>query len=318
MHHVFNIGTSIGIAVYPRDGDNSDELLQHADAAMYRAKEQGGNAAAFFMPEMAQATAERLRLEAGLRRAIAQDELRLHYQPIVDAVTGRIAAAEALVRWQDPERGLVPPVQFIPVAEETGLIVPMGEWVLREACRQARRWHDDGHTAVQVAVNLSPRQFGEPTLEWSVAQALTDAQCPAHLLQLEITESTVMSHADQALATMQGLTSLGVALSIDDFGTGYSSLGRLQQFPVSKLKIDRAFVQRIRSGTADEFIVDAVVTLARKLGLRTVAEGVETEEQVSFLSALGCNEYQGYLFGKPCDAEAFAELLRRRNPPLPA
>jgi len=248
-------------------------------------------------------------VEAGLRRALEQGELRLHFQPIVDAGTGRVLSAEALLRWQDPELGLVSPLSFIPIAEETGLIVPIGDWVLREACARARAWQLAGLGEVPVAVNLSARQFSSPGLDASVAAALAAAGCPAMLLQLEITESMVMTQPEQALATMLRLKAMGVQLSIDDFGTGYSSLSHLKRFPVNKLKIDRSFVQDIETDPNDAAIVDAILVLAKKLGLRTVAEGVETEGQVAFLAALGCDEYQGYLFGRPCAPEQFEQRL---------
>lgn len=311
---VLSVSTSLGIAVYPRDGDSADALLQHADTAMYRAKDQGGNAMAFFTPDMMQATIDRLRVEAGLRRALAQGELQLHFQPIVDATTGHITSAEALVRWLDPQHGLVMPATFITIAEETGLIVPLGDWVLREACAQALSWQAQGLGAIPVAVNLSPRQFSAPKLDESVAQALQATHCPANLLQLELTESMIMEQGDQAQQTMHRLQALGVQLSVDDFGTGYSSLSHLKRFPVGKLKIDRAFVRDLCTDKHDAVIVDTIVTLARKLGLRTVAEGVETLEQMTLLQSLGCDEYQGYLFAKPCPAADFVQLLRRHRP----
>ncbi|WP_310463482.1 EAL domain-containing protein [Sphaerotilus sp.] len=305
-----SVSTSLGISVFPRDADTADVLLQHADTAMYRAKARGGNAMAFFTPEMNEETVERLRVEAGLRRALEQGELRLHFQPIVDAVSGRIVSAEALVRWQDPEFGLVSPARFIPIAEETGLIVPLGDWVMRTACTHAQAWQAAGLGDVPVAVNLSARQFSHPALDASIAAALAATACPAALLQLEITESMVMAQPDHALVTMQRLKAMGVQLSIDDFGTGYSSLSHLKRFPVHKLKIDRSFVQDIETDPNDAAIVDAILVLAKKLGLRTVAEGVETEGQVAFLAALGCDEYQGYLFGRPCTPEQFEQRVR--------
>lgn len=309
---VLSVSTSLGIAVYPRDGQSADALLRYADTAMYRAKDQGGNAMAFFTPEMMQAMNERLQLEAGLRRALEQGELRLYFQPIIDAASGLVTSAEALVRWQDPQRGLVSPMHFVPIAEETGLIVPMGDWVLREACAQACSWQDLGLGAIPVAVNLSARQFCAPSIEESVVQTLHACNCPASLLQLEITESSIMDQVDQALETMHRLTALGVQLTIDDFGTGYSSLSQLKRLPVSKVKIDRSFVRDIQMDRNDVF-VDAILSLAGKLGLRTVAEGVETPEQVAFLVTRGCDEYQGFLFSHPCKAEAFVRILRERN-----
>jgi diguanylate cyclase (GGDEF)-like protein len=310
---LLSVSTSLGIAVYPDDGETADALLQYADTAMYRAKDQGGNAMAFFTAEMMQAMIARLQLEAGLRRALEQGELRLHYQPIIDAASGRITSAEALVRWQDPQRGLISPMDFIPIAEETGLIVPIGDWVLREACAQARSWHDLGLGEIPVAVNLSARQFSAPSLDESVAQALQACDCPASLLQLEITESSIMDQVEQALETMHRLTALGVQLTIDDFGTGYSSLSQLKRLPVRKLKIDRTFVHDIPVDADDDIFVDAILSLARKLGLRTVAEGVETPEQVTFLASRSCDEYQGFLFSRPCEPQAFARILHERN-----
>ena len=230
------------------------------------------------------------------------------FQPIVHAATGKVASAEALLRWQDPERGLVPPVQFISIAEETGLIIPIGNWVLQQACLQAKAWQDQGLGSIAVAVNLSARQFNAPSLDDAIATALAQAQCPPALLQLEITESMVINDAEQALQTMHRIVAMGVHLSIDDFGTGYSSLSYLKRFPVRKLKIDRSFVNELETDAHDRAIVDAILTLAHKLGLRTVAEGVETAGQLALLQQLGCDECQGYYFARPCTAEAFATL----------
>jgi diguanylate cyclase (GGDEF)-like protein len=306
---------SIGISGYPQDGDDVDALLRNADTAMYRAKEQGGNSVEFFTAEMQHDAEQRLQIEAGLRHALEHGELLLEFQPIVDIRSGRIASAEALVRWRHPERGLVPPAQFIPVAEETGLIVPLGEWVLRETCAQVRRWLCLGLGPLPVAVNLSARQFRNAGLAASVAEILREADCPPAALQLEITESAIMQHADRALAAMRQINDLGVRLSIDDFGTGYSSLSYLKRFPVHKLKIDRSFVRDIDADANDEAIAGAIVAMAKQLGLRTVAEGVETQEQLRRLTLLGCDEYQGYLFAASCGAEDFARLLVRNREP---
>lgn len=311
----WQVSTSLGVAIYPIDGSDGEVLLRNADVAMYGAKELGGNRMARFSEQMDQALTARLQTEAGLRHALQHGDLRLHFQPIVDAGTGRVVAAEALVRWQDPRRGLVSPQEFIPVAEDTGLIVPMGVWVLRQACEQARRWQDEGWGSVPVAVNLSARQFNGSSIEDEVMQALASTNCPAQLLQLEITESCIMDQVDQALQTMHRLAALGVELAIDDFGTGYSSLSQLKRFPVHKLKIDRSFVSDIGKDASDEVLVQAIIALAQKLGLRTVAEGVETPEQMAFLKTCGCDEFQGYLIAHPGLAADFTAVLQQRNQP---
>lgn len=311
------LSASLGVALYPRDGASGEVLLRHADVAMYGAKDMGGNRLAFFSQHMTQALTARLQTEAGLRHAIACNGLRLHYQPIVDACTGRVTSAEALVRWQDPERGLISPLEFIAIAEDTGLVVPMGEWVFQEACAQARRWMDAGWGAIPIAVNLSARQFQEPALDEAVARALKASGCPPTLLQLEITESSIMDPVEQALQTMDRLTAMGVQLAIDDFGTGYSSLSQLRRFPVRKLKIDRSFMSDLAQGVQGELLVNAIIALAQKLGLRTVAEGVETPMQAAALVALGCDELQGYLYARPCEAVALEPLLRERNGSTP-
>jgi diguanylate cyclase (GGDEF)-like protein len=305
--------TSLGISCFPMDGETGEVLLRNADTAMYRAKELGGNALALFTMEMNQSVNARLQTEAGLRHALENRELVLHFQPIVDLSSGRIKSAEALVRWQHPVHGLVPPAQFIAVAEESGLIIPIGDWVLREACMQARSWLDRGLAPVQVAVNLSARQFTAALLFESIEGALKSSGCPASALQLEITESMVMQDAQGALAILHQLKAMGVQCSIDDFGTGYSSLSYLKRLPVQKLKIDRSFISDIETDENDRAIVDAIQTLAKKLGVLTVAEGVETEAQLDILRKLGCDAYQGYLFARPCPSEQFAQILRRNK-----
>ncbi len=300
---------SIGIAVYPEDGRDAESLIRNADAAMYHAKELGRANYQFFTEQMNQAASRRLQLEGDLRRAVGKGELRVHYQPIVDAASGRIAAHEALARWQHPKRGLVHPSEFIQLAEETGIILKIGEWVLAEACRWAifigARSHESG--GLQIAVNLSARQFNDPQLPKVVARALKETGLPPRLLELEITESTAMQQTDVTLRTLKRLKALGVSIAIDDFGTGYSSLSYLRRFPVDKVKIDRSFVSELPQDRDQGAIVAAIVALAHALQIQVVAEGVETEAQRAFLRSCGCDFIQGYLVGKPADADAAAK-----------
>jgi diguanylate cyclase (GGDEF)-like protein/PAS domain S-box-containing protein len=303
----FTVTPSIGIALFPDDGRDAETLIRNADAAMYHAKEIGRANYQFFTSDLNEASSRRLALEADLRRALGTEALRVFYQPIVDANTGRVAAHEALVRWQHPERGLISPAEFIPIAEETGMILKLGEQVLREACRWAKRLGPE--RALPVSVNLSPRQFNDPTLTQTVSAALADTGLPARLLQLEITETTAMQHTDATLATLNRLKDLGVTVAIDDFGTGYSSLSYLKRFPVDKLKIDRSFTDDL-PGDADQCaVVSAIVALAHALEIQVIAEGVENEAQRVFLQACGCEFIQGYLTGRPLDAEAAAQAL---------
>jgi diguanylate cyclase (GGDEF)-like protein/PAS domain S-box-containing protein len=294
---------SIGISVYPDDGRDAESLIRNADAAMYHAKELGRANYQFFTEQMNQAASRRLALEGDLRRALGRDELRVHYQPIVDAVSGRLASCEALARWQHPSRGLVTPSEFIHLAEETGIILKVGEWVLREACRWAVRngagaaVGEEG--ALQIAVNLSARQFNDPQLHKMVARALRESGLPPRLLELEITETTAMQQTDVTLRTLRKLKQLGVSIAIDDFGTGYSSLSYLRRFPVDKVKIDRSFVAEVPEDHDQGALVSAIIALAHALQIRVVAEGVETEAQREFLKASGCDYIQGYLVGKP-------------------
>jgi diguanylate cyclase (GGDEF)-like protein len=296
---------SIGIAVFPDDGRDAESLIRNADAAMYHAKELGRANYQFFTEQMNQAASRRLALESDLRRALGRDELRVHYQRIVEAKTGRVAGHEALVRWQHPERGLVLPGEFIQLAEETGLILRIGEWVLREACRWAT--FIGAERGLQVAVNLSPRQFNDPRLPDMVARALRETGLPPGLLELEITESTAMRETDATLGTLKRLKQLGVSIAIDDFGTGYSSLAYLKRFTVDKVKIDRAFVAEGPGDRDQGAIVPAVVALAHALGIRVIAEGVETEAQRAFLEGCGCDYLQGNLAGRPVDADIAAK-----------
>jgi diguanylate cyclase (GGDEF)-like protein/PAS domain S-box-containing protein len=296
---------SIGIAVFPEDGRDAETLIRNSDAAMYHAKEMGRANYQFFTAEMNQAASRRIALESDLRRALGKDELRVHYQPVVDARSGRVSGHEALVRWQHPERGLVPPADFIQLAEETGMILRLGEWVLREACRWAT--FIGVERGLKIAVNLSPRQFNDPKLVQVVAAALKETGLPARLLELEITESTAMQHTDVALATLNRLKELGVSVAIDDFGTGYSSLSYLKRFPVDKLKVDRSFTAEVPGDEDQCAIVSAIVALAHALDIQVVGEGVETEAQREFLRGCGCDYLQGYLVGAPLDADSASE-----------
>ena len=309
-HIELAVTASIGIAVFPDNGEDPETLLRHADMAMYAAKQRGRNTYEFFTETMQLQAVERLSLEQDLVRAVEQSQFVLHYQPQVDAATGRIVSAEALLRWEHPLRGTVSPVQFIPVAEETGLIVPLGEWVVMEACRQMAVWLAEGLPVVPVAVNLSAHNFRSDSLLTSIAYALESTGLPSRYLHVELTESAVMQEPEQAMATLGALKSLGLMLSIDDFGTGYSSLSTLKQFPIDLLKIDRSFVRDLPDDASGASIVEAILALAHALGLGVVAEGVETLAQRDFLRSRRCGLMQGYLYSRPQPADAFAGLLR--------
>ncbi|WDZ95118.1 EAL domain-containing protein [Herbaspirillum sp. WKF16] len=304
----FHITSSIGVSRYPADGRDVETLLKNADSAMYKAKEQGRNNFQFFAPWMDTQVSNRLEMLISLRRALDQQEFKLYYQPKLSLKDGRIIGAEALIRWDSPEQGMVPPDRFIPFAEEAGLIVPIGEWVLRTACRQNKAWQDAGLPPIPVAVNLSPRQMNQALPEF-VAGVLAQSGLSAAWLELEITENVVMKDAEKTVATLHTLKRLGLQISVDDFGTGYSSLSYLRRFPVDALKIDKSFVRDIARDADSAAIVKAVISLAHILNLRVIAEGVEDEEQHAFLRENGCDQVQGYYFGKPMSADDFTARL---------
>ncbi len=310
----FHLSCSIGLSVFPRDGRNADALLKHADVAMYRAKEQGRNAFVFYSEEMNEGINERIALEASLRRALAQQQFQLHFQPRVNLESGLITGAEALIRWNHPDLGLVSPNRFIALAEELGLIGTIGEWVLQTACRHLSAWRDKGLRPLVMAVNLSARQMSDPRLVDSVAQILNAAGVDGSWLELEITESTMMRNPRLTEQVLADLHELGVAIAIDDFGTGYSSLSYLKNFRIDCLKIDQSFVRGLPDDKDDFEITRAIVALARSMRMRVIAEGIEREEQRAFLSALGCEEAQGYLFSKPVAAPEFRRLLEANRP----
>ena len=303
---------SIGVALYPDDGRDFDSLSKKADLAMYRAKEAGRNTYRFFDEAMNVEAQEHLLLRNGLRRALERQELVLHYQPQVDLYTHQVIGAEALIRWNHPELGMVSPGRFIPVAEDSGLIVPIGEWVIAEACRQAVAWQRQGLPALLMAVNLSAVQFKRGNVEDTVTQALAASGLAPHLLELELTESILIQNVEQVLATLKRIKALGVQLSIDDFGTGYSSLSYLKRFDIDKLKIDQSFIRDLATDPDDAAIVNAIIQMAHSLGLRTIAEGVETADMLSRLQGFGCDEAQGYYLARPMPADAFAAYMTDR------
>ncbi|MFT3848309.1 MAG: EAL domain-containing protein [Propionivibrio sp.] len=310
--HTLNTSFSIGIAIYPDDGSDFDTLLQKADTAMYHAKEAGRNSHRFFTEQMNRRVVEHLSLETSLRRALDNKEFVLHYQPQMDLGEGRIVGVEALVRWNHPEQGLISPARFIPVAEDSGLIVPLGAWVLSEACRQARAWQDAGLPPIVVAVNLSAVQFRRPDLVNTVINALVLSDLDSQWLELELTESILIQDAEATLDTVRRLKSLGIKLSVDDFGTGYSSLTYLKRFAVDKLKIDQSFVRDLVSDPDDAAIVRAIIQMAHSLKLKTIAEGVESEELANLLRIFHCDEIQGYWLARPMSAEQMEAFLRER------
>ncbi|WP_371877385.1 putative bifunctional diguanylate cyclase/phosphodiesterase [Telluria mixta] len=310
--HDLRVGASIGISVYPQDGQDAETLLRMADIAMERAKEHAENpdrSVAFYRLDMNEGMQQRMLIESGLRHALGNGELILHYQPKFEIGSSRLVGAEALVRWKHPVRGMVPPIEFIPLAESTGLIVQVGEWVLEQACAQAAIWQRAGLPPFRLAVNVSAREF-TPSLPGRVAETLRRYRLDAHWLELEITESTLMHDIEHVIAIMDRISALGVALSLDDFGTGYSSLSYLKRFPIDTLKIDRSFTTGIPLDPSDCAIASTIIGMGRKLGHRVIAEGVETLEQLEFLRQAGCDEVQGYLYGKPLPAYEFEKSLR--------
>ena len=309
----FLMSASIGISTFPDDGKDTETLLKNADIAMYRAKDQGRNNYQFYSAHMNKHTFERLAMESSLRRAVERNEFLLHYQPKLDLRTGAIAGVEALVRWQHPDWGMVSPAQFIPLAEESGLIVQIGEWVLKTACEQNKRWRDEGIAPLRVAVNLSARQFMQKTLLGDVARIIAQSGLTPDCLELEITESLVMTNPEHATETLHKLKAMGISLSIDDFGTGYSSLAYLKRFPIDCVKIDRSFIKDIPIEADDMAITKGIIALGHSLRLKIIAEGVETKEQQDFLRSNGCDEMQGFLFSKPLPAEQITALLKNHS-----
>ncbi|MFM0178599.1 EAL domain-containing protein [Paraburkholderia aspalathi] len=304
------VGCSMGASLFPQDGEDAETLMKKADLAMYRAKDMGRNTFQFYQPEMNASAGARMNLERRLRRALRDNEFLLHYQPQVDIVSGQIVGTEALVRWRDPEVGLVLPSLFIPVAEESGLIGPLSEWVLREACRQNKAWQDEGLPPARVSVNLSARVFQQRDIAKLVMQVLAETGLEPQYLELELTESTIMRNAEEAVLMLNELHALGIGLAIDDFGTGYSSLSYLKRFPVDRLKIDRSFVSDIGVSGDDETITSAIIALAHSLKLQVIAEGVETSAQLDFLKERACDEMQGFYFAKPMSTDAISALFQ--------
>jgi len=308
--HELIVTPSIGIAIYPHDGSNMETLSKNADTAMYRAKQEGRNDFRFYSPEMQLQSARNLKLANALRHALVQNELELHYQPQVSIQDGRIVGAEALLRWQHPELGMISPAEFIPIAEDTGQIIQIGEWVLHTAAKQMKDWLDGGLPPITMAVNLSAVQFRQNYFPETVTRILDEVMLPHQYLELELTEAVAMDNPKAAIEVMNKLHERGIRMSIDDFGTGYSSLSYLKQFKVYKLKIDQSFVRDITDDPEDKAIVTAIIHMAASLGMQTIAEGVETASQLSFLRLQGCNEVQGYYFSKPLTAKQFEEFAK--------
>jgi len=311
--HEFYLTASIGICVFPGNGDSMEDVLKYADMAMYKAKRGGGNSYQFYSEEMNTAAHEHIKVEAALRRAIQNNEFVLHFQPQMQLSDGSINRVEALIRWEDPENGLIPPMKFIPLAEETGLILPIGEWAIHEACRVAKQWQDDGYDPVTVAVNISPKQFRHQDLAKIVTDALTQSKLQAKYLEIEITETAIMDNVDTAINRLNNIAKMGVRVSVDDFGTGYTSISYLKQFPVSILKIDQSFVKGLPENQDDRAITTAVIALAHNLNLEVIAEGVETAEQLQFLADHHCDLIQGYFLSRPLPANKVILQFKKRG-----
>jgi EAL domain-containing protein (putative c-di-GMP-specific phosphodiesterase class I) len=307
------ITASIGYALYPADGVSMDGLVAQADSAMYYAKQHGRNSLQCYFPGMSIEVREKIELERALREAQARGQLELYYQPKVNMATGLVRSAEALLRWRHPELGMVSPDKFIPVAEECGVIGAIGEWVIREACSQARRWQLAGLPPMRIAVNISAAQFRQGNLVEIVRNALRDAELQPQFLEVELTESAVMTDPEESIGTLEQLSRMGVMVSVDDFGTGYSSMNYLRRLPIDKLKIDRSFITEMSQSAENLTIVQAIVSLAHNLRLKVVAEGVETPEQLQFLSTLHCDQYQGHFFSPAVRADEFEALVRRND-----
>lgn len=310
IQHSLHVTVSIGISTFPADGVDAEILMKNADTAMYQAKEKGRNNYQFFRKEMNLRAISRQSLEGGLREALEHNQFVLHYQPKIDLATGLISGQEALVRWRHPTLGLIPPLEFLPIAEDCNLILPLGQWVLKEACRQAQEWIAEGLRVAPVAVNVSSLEFRSEGFLDNVRAILSDTGLNPRYLELELTETVLMQHAESTLAVLSALKAIGVRLAVDDFGTGYSSLSYLKRFPIDCLKIDQSFVRDITSGSDDVPIVRAVITMAKSLKQRVVGEGVETQEQMSFLQTHGCDEAQGFYFSEPLIADHMAKILR--------
>jgi EAL domain-containing protein (putative c-di-GMP-specific phosphodiesterase class I) len=309
------VTTSIGVSVYPEDGLDAETLIKNADTAMYQAKENGRHSFQFFRPAMNVRAVERQSIEENLRRALERHEFALHYQPKIDLKTGVITGAEALIRWTHPVRGSVSPAQFIPVAEDCGLILPIGAWVMRQACTQARTWMDAGLPATTMAVNVSAMQFRNENFLEGLFAILDETGMSPELLELEVTESVLMKRAQFTASVLQTLRERGVRVAVDDFGTGYSSLSYLRKFPLDALKIDQSFIRQITTTPDETTIVSAIISMGQSLKLRVIAEGVETPQELAFLKLHQCDEAQGYFLSRPVPHEQFAKLLETQVPP---